>query len=76
MGKYGIIVLWGNNVKVPFPLLPPADLKSPCEIFFAFGKETHMGKKSLIIPCHTDKRNLITICADVWWRNGDLYAFT
>ena len=28
-----------NNVKVPFPLLPPADLNSPCEIFFANAKK-------------------------------------
>ena len=34
-------------------------------------QETHMVKKSLVIPCPADKGNLINICADAGRRKGD-----
>ena len=60
-------------MKVPFSLFASGGFKSPCEIFFAFAKKRTWAKKSLIDPCHTDKRSLNTICAGVWRRNGDFY---
>jgi len=60
----------GANVKVSFTL-SSGEINRPREIFLAKAKERTRAQKSLIIPCHTDKRTLITICADVWRRNGD-----
>ncbi len=50
--------------------MPPADLIARAK-FSSHSRRYAHGVKSLIIPCHTDKRTLITICADVWRRNGD-----
>ncbi len=59
-------------MKLPSTLLPPAELIARAKIL-RIRYETHMGIKSLIIPCHTDKRDFkTTIYADVWRRNGDL----
>lgn len=59
-------------MKVPFTF----GIDCPCEFFLGCTSETHMGEKSLIVPCTADKRKLITIYADAERRNGDFYEKT
>ena len=57
-------------MKVPFTLTS-GGFDCPMR-FSSLRSETHMGKKSLIIPCSADKREFKTVCAV---RSGEMEIF-
>ena len=62
-------------MEITFPLLPPADLIARAKFSSHLRRCTH-GHKNLLSFLAIRIRDLIliTICADVWRRNGDFYV--
>ena len=60
-------------MKVPFPLLPPADLIARAKFSSRTLRNAH-GRKNLLSFLAIRIREIqFLFCADVWRRNGDFY---